>query len=166
MQTAVQCPNCYRMLPHDARFCASCGRAIDPQPYGSAPVRETTQLAPLSAPAGPLLSSEERNWAMLSHLSALLVFVAPYAHILGPLLIWLLKRETSPFVDDQSKEALNFNISMIIYLTVAAVLSCAFVGIPLLIGLALFHLVIVIVAAVRAANGEHYRYPLTIRFIK
>jgi len=166
MPTAVQCPNCYRMLPPDARFCANCGRALEPQPYSSATLRETTQLAPLPAPAGRLLSSEERNWAMLAHLSGLLVFVMPYAHILGPLLIWLLKRETSPFIDDQGKEALNFNLSMTIYLTLAAVLSCAFVGIPLLIGLALFNLVIAIVAAVRAANGEHYRYPLTIRFIK
>jgi uncharacterized protein len=108
----------------------------------------------------------ERNWAMLCHLSAFVGYVIPFGHLLGPLLLWLLKGESLPLVNDQGKEALNFQLSMTIYYIVAGVLIFAIIGIPILVVLVLFHLIMIIVASVRAKGGERYRYPLTIRLIR
>ena len=109
---------------------------------------------------------ESRMWATLAHLSALAAFVFPFGSILGPLIIWLVKREEMPFVEDQGKEALNFNISMTLYGLVAAVLIVVLVGIPLLILLFFAWLILVILAAVKANEGVAYRYPLTLRLIQ
>lgn len=103
---------------------------------------------------------------MLAHLSALLVFTAiPFAHILGPLVVWLVKRDQFPLVEDQGKEAINFQISMTIYGIVAAILVLLLIGIVIGIALMIAWVVLVIIASVKANNGERYRYPLTIRFI-
>ncbi len=85
---------------------------------------------------------------------------------LGPLIIWLVKRNDHPFVDDQGKEALNFQLSILIYSVVSMFLIFVFIGIPLIIALPIFNLVMVIVAAVAANNGQAYRYPLCIRMIR
>ena len=85
---------------------------------------------------------------------------------MGPLVVWLIKKSEHPFVDDQGKEALNFQISMTIYGIVAGLLIFVLIGIPLLIGLIVANLVLIIIAAVKASNGESFRYPCTIRFIK
>ncbi|MBD2109459.1 DUF4870 domain-containing protein [Nodosilinea sp. FACHB-13] len=108
---------------------------------------------------------ESRMWAMLAHLSALSGFVLPFGNIIGPLVIWLVKRDEMSFVNDQAKEALNFNISMTIYMVVAGVLIFVLVGIPLMIVLGIAWLVLVILAAVKANEGTAYRYPLTLRLI-
>jgi uncharacterized protein len=113
-----------------------------------------------------MLSSTERNWAMACHLSALCGYVIPLGWILGPLVVWLIKREEFEFVDDQGKEALNFQISVLIYGIVSAILCLLLIGFLLLFALAIFHLVMVIVASVKASSGIRYRYPLTIRFLK
>lgn len=113
-----------------------------------------------------LPGKEERTWGMIAHLSALSGFVIPFGNILGPLIIWLIKREEMPFVNQQGKEALNFGISMTIYAAISYILVFVLVGILLLIGLGLFWIVVVIIAAVRANEGKPYRYPLNIRFIK
>src|SRR5438876_68760 len=110
------------------------------------------------------LDRDERRWAMLCHLSALSGYVIPMAHVLAPLLIWSWQRERFPLVDDQGRESLNYQLSMTIYMIVAALMCLVLIGIPILIGLCVFDCVIVIVAAVRANTGEAYRYPLTIRF--
>ncbi|MEO1068432.1 MAG: DUF4870 domain-containing protein [Cyanobacteria bacterium J06638_6] len=109
---------------------------------------------------------ESRMWAMLAHLSALSGFVIPFGNILGPLIIWLVKRDEMAFVDDQAKEALNFNISMTIYATVAGVLVLAVVGLLLLPVVLIVWLVLAIMAAVKANEGIAYRYPLTLRLVK
>ncbi|MGD9721742.1 MAG: DUF4870 domain-containing protein [Pirellulales bacterium] len=112
------------------------------------------------------LPSEAKNWAVLCHLAGLLGVPIPLAgHIVGPLAVWLLKRDDHPFVDDQGKEAVNFQISMAIYELIAALLICAVVGIVLLPALIVLDVVLVIVAAVKASNGEAYRYPMTFRLI-
>ncbi len=104
---------------------------------------------------------------MLCHLSALGMFVVPaMGHLIGPLIVWMLKRETMPFVESEGKEALNFNLSMTIYLAVSALLICVGVGIVMLLALAVTHVVLVVLASIDAANGKSYRYPFTIRFIK
>ncbi len=110
---------------------------------------------------------DERMWGMLSHLLALTAFIGvPFGHILGPLIVWLIKKEQFPFVNEQGKESLNFQISMSIYAAIAYVLFLLLIGIPLLIALGIMDIVFVIIAAVAANDGRSYSYPLTIRFIK
>lgn len=110
---------------------------------------------------------QARNWGMLCHLTALVAFLGvPFGHILGPLVVWLIKKNEYPFVDEQGKESLNFQISVTIYSIPLFVLVFLLIGIPLLIALFIADLILVIVAAVKASNGESYHYPLTIRFIK
>lgn len=122
----------------------------------------------------PMSPVEERTWAMAAHLSAL-VMVIGIPSLVGPLVVWLVKRDHSAFVDDQSKEALNFNLSVLVYAIVGGVIASLLAIVTLGIGIILVvpivlvaaaaWLVLVIVGAVRASNGEAYRYPLTIRFI-
>lgn len=109
---------------------------------------------------------EARTWAMLCHLGALAGYIIPFGHIIAPLVIWLIKKDESPLVDDQGKESLNFQISLTIYAVIAGLLTLVVIGFILLIALGIFDLIVVIIAAVKANDGEKYRYPLCIRFIK
>ena len=110
-------------------------------------------------------SSEEKNWALACHLAALAVFL-PFGSIVGPLIIWAIKKDEYPLVDDQGKEALNFQISMFIYQILCIPLVFIVIGIPMLIALALINLILVIIAAVHAGRGEKYRYPLALKLIR
>lgn len=116
----------------------------------------------------PILTQGEKTWGMLTHLSALIAqFIVPgLGPIVGPLIVWLIKKDTMPFVNDQGKEALNFNISVFIYGIICGLLWLVVVGIVLLPILGLFWLIFTIVATVKAYDGVAYRYPLTIRFFK
>ena len=109
---------------------------------------------------------QEKTWGMLCHLSALSGFVIPFGNLIGPLIIWLVKKEESEYVDKQGKESLNFQISVTIYALVAAVLVLIVVGIILLIALGIAVLILIVVAAIKASNREEFSYPLTIRFIQ
>lgn len=110
---------------------------------------------------------DERLWATFCHLAALLGYIGvPFGNVIGPLVVWLIKRDQLPLVEDQGKESLNFQISMTIYTAAAIILSFVLIGIPILLALLIGNLVLVIVAAIRANNGEAYRYPLTIRFVR
>jgi uncharacterized Tic20 family protein len=109
---------------------------------------------------------EARTWALFCHLGALAGYIIPFGHIIAPLIIWLIKKDESPLVDDQGKESLNFQISMTIYAIIALLLTLILIGYILFVALMIFDLVMVIVAAVRANSGEKYRYPLCIRLIK
>ena len=115
-------------------------------------------------------SREERQWALFAHLSALLGGLVT-SHffglgcLIGPLVIWLIKKDTMPFVDDQAKEALNFNITVAIAAVVCWILVFGLIGIPLVRRLGLAWLVFVIIASIKANEGERYRYPFTLRFI-
>ena len=117
-----------------------------------------------------MIENEDKQactWAMLCHLTALVAYIGiPFGHIIGPLVVWLLKKDEFPFVDDQGKESLNFQISMTIYGIVALILCFVVVGFVLLLALAIADLVLVILATVSASSGKAYRYPVTIRFIK
>ena len=112
-------------------------------------------------------SKDARMWGMLCHLAALVGFLGiPLATIIGPLVVWLIKKQEYPLVDREGKKALNFQISMAIYAIVAFVLIFVIIGIPLLILLALVDLILVIIASVKTSNGEDYNYPLSIKFFK
>jgi uncharacterized Tic20 family protein len=118
---------------------------------------------PTPGPA-PLTPADERMWGMLAHLSG---FVAAYVALglLGPLVVLATMGQRSQFVRRHAVEALNFNISVLIYAVVSGVLVLVLIGIPLLIALAVLYLVTVIQAGLAANRGEEYRYPLTIRFV-
>lgn len=103
---------------------------------------------------------------MLCHASALLgLFLHFLGHLLGPLIVWLVKRGDSPEIDAHGKESLNFQLSMLIYDAIAAILCIILIGIPILIALWVMNTVFVIIASIRASEGKFYRYPITIRFL-
>jgi hypothetical protein len=115
----------------------------------------------------PAVSKEEQNWAMLCHLSALIGFVIPFGSILGPLVIWLVKRADMPLVDQHGKEALNFQLTVAILALISWALVVVLIGFVLLAVVALGALFFVIRAAIKISNGElGYRYPYSIRFLK
>ena len=135
------------------------------------PQNSTTPAAPPAVPG-----REERNWAMFAHLSALLggLLTSGWAgnigFFIGPLIIWLMKRETMPFVND--KEALNFAITVSIACFVLLLLTIlsrgigALLTIPLLMAIGIAALVFIIIAAIKANEGVAYRYPLAMRLVK
>lgn len=134
-------------------------------PYESSPL-------PPDMPPPPLdegiveYNKDARNWAMAAHLSSLSGFVIPFGNILGPLIVWLIKKDEMPFVNEHGKESLNFQISVTIYILVSAVLTLCVVGFAGVIGFPIFGLVMAIIAAISASAGKAYQYPLTIRLVK
>ena len=131
---------------------------------------DSPPVLPESEPALATPSKDERTWAMIGHLSAFSYYITGIGIILGPLIVWLAKRDGNPFVDEQAREALNFQISIIIYYAAAILLCCtvilAVIGVPVLIGLHLFQIVCMIIAAIKANDGIHFRYPANLRIIK
>ena len=112
-------------------------------------------------------SKEARKWAMLCHLAALIGLLGNgVGFLLGPLVVWLLKKEDDPFVDEQGKEAVNFQITMFIAIVLCIPLLLLLIGFPLMIIIALMMTIFPIIGAIKANEGQSYRYPLTIRFIK
>ena len=127
---------------------------------------ETPPLPADQRPTSTPITSEVRTWCVLCHASALLgLFFHFLGHLLGPLIVWLVKRGDSPEIDAHGKESLNFQLSMLIYDAIAAILCIVLIGIPILIILWIMNTVFVIIASIRASEGQFYRYPLTIRFL-
>ncbi len=124
------------------------------------------------------LSSEERNWAMVAHLCGLLWIVGgtgllffPFGglalfSILGPLIIWKTKGQSMPFVAEQAKESLNFQITVFLLGLLFALLILALIGFALLWILGVANLVLVIIAAIQVSDGKPYRYPFCLRLVK
>src|SRR5512140_2680293 len=111
-------------------------------------------------------SSDVRMWNVLCHATALAGFFVPWAgHILGPLIVWLAKRDDSPEIDAHGKESLNFQISMLIYNVIAAIFCLILIGFAFLAILWVLNAIFVVVASIKASEGKFYRYPMTIRFI-
>ena len=111
-------------------------------------------------------SKDERTWAMLCHFSAFTGLIFPFGNFLAPLIIWLIKKEELPLVEDQGREVLNFQISMTIYFLISGILCIILIGIPIVIGLVIFCFIITIIAAISANDGQSYRYPINLRLIK
>lgn len=109
----------------------------------------------------------DKTWGILAHLSPIVGWFIPYfGNIIAPLVIWLIKKDTDPFAEACAKEALNFQISLSIYGFVVFLLCFIVIGIFLIPVLFVAAIVLMIIAAVKASNGEVYRYPLTLRLIK
>ena len=113
------------------------------------------------------VGKEEQNWAMYCHVSALVRFIIPFGNVLGPLVIWLMKKDTMPQVEIHGKEALNFQITVLLAFIVSAVLTVVLIGFLLLPIVGLAALVLTIMAAIKVSNGDlGYRYPVALRLIK
>ncbi|MEM0964027.1 MAG: DUF4870 domain-containing protein [Bacteroidota bacterium] len=109
--------------------------------------------------------SEERTTALIAHLSGFAGFVFPFGNIIGPAVVYYTKREDSAFIEHQSREALNFQISITIAMIVAGILSVVLIGIPILIALGIAWVAFPIIAAVRTNEGTRYRYPYSWRLV-
>ena len=126
---------------------------------------ETSPPSPLPVSARNVVNV--CTWTAFVQASALLgVFIHFPGHLLAPLIVWLLKRDESPEIDAHGKEALNFQISMLIYNVIAAVFCLVLIGFLLLPLLWILNALFVIIAAIKASDGEFYRYPMTIRFLQ
>lgn len=141
------------------------------------PESVTPPTSPAAPPSAGAPTAEERQWAMFAHLSALLggfvtAWVGGWGWFLGPLIIWLVKKDTMPFVSDQAKEALNFNITVAIIFVILTILGFATLGVgfviawPLMIIIGIAALVFIILGAIKANEGVAYRYPFALRLIK
>ncbi len=114
-----------------------------------------------------MISKDARKWAMICHLSALVGLIGNgIGFLIAPLIVWLVKKEDDPFIDEQGKEAVNFQITMFIAALVSGILILVAIGIILLIVVGILMIVFPIIAAIKASDGVHYRYPLTLRLIK
>jgi uncharacterized Tic20 family protein len=143
------------------------------QPAGETPPEQEASFeqpqAVNESPPSKEINKDARMWGMICHLAGLggLIPIVPViGSVIGPLIVWQIKKEEFGFVADQGKEALNFQISILMYAIVSGLLCFACVGFVLLPAVYIFDLIFLLIAAVKANDGEHYRYPLTFRFIK
>jgi uncharacterized protein len=113
-----------------------------------------------------LLSESERNWAMLCHLSSFSGYFFPFGGVIGPLICWLSKRDESSWVNENGKNSMNFQLSMLLYMVLNIPLCFIIVGFPILFILLTLKLICVIIASIKASKGEAFRYPLSIPFIQ
>ncbi|MGH8434907.1 MAG: DUF4870 domain-containing protein [Pseudomonas sp.] len=118
-------------------------------------------LTPVPAP-----SQEVRQWAMFCHFAAFLGLVFPFGNLLGPLIVWQIKKDLDPFVDAQGKEALNFQITVALAALVCILLMLVVIGFALLGLLSIGALVLTIIAGIKANEGQAYRYPFCWRLLK
>jgi uncharacterized protein len=112
------------------------------------------------------LTPEERDWGMFCHLAVFAGFLIPLGNVIGPLVIWLMKKDKYPFVDFHGKEVLNFQLTVLVALLISWVLVLLLIGFLLLPAVAIAAIVLTIIGIIKAGNGEYYRYPYSIKFIK
>lgn len=115
------------------------------------------------------MNRDARMWAMICHLAGLAFLVVPaIGSVIGPLILWLIKKDQYPFVNEQGKEAVNFQITMFIYAAVSLIFWVICIGVFLTVAVGIVDIVLLIMAAIKANDGYHYRYPryLIIRFVK
>ena len=111
-------------------------------------------------------TQSERDWAMFTHLSAFAGFIFPFGGIIAPLILWMSRKEDSTWVDINGKSALNFQLSMLLYVVLMIPLCFIIVGIPIIGFLFVLRIVCIIIASIKAAKGEFFKYPLSIPFIQ
>lgn len=114
----------------------------------------------------PLPSRQARQWAMFCHFAAFLGLVFPFGNLLGPLIVWQIKKDFDPFVDAQGKEALNFQITVAVAVVACFLLMLVVIGFPLLALVSIGALVLTIIGGIKANEGQAYRYPFCLRLVK
>ena len=147
------CPACSARLDRQASTCPQCGATL-----AEGGANEGTETV--------AVDQEVRNTAVAAHLSTFAGLVIPFGSIIGPLAVWLTRRDRDPFIDDAGREALNFGISIAIYGSLLLVAALLLVGIPFLIVGVVAWVVLASLAAAKASQGQAYRYPLTMRLIR
>ena len=147
------CPACSARLDQQATICPQCGTNL-----AAGGGNQTTETG--------AVDQEIRTTAMVAHLSSFAGLVVPFGSVIGPLAVWLTRRDRDPFIDQAGREALNFGISIAVYGSVLLVAALMLVGIPLLIMGVVAWVVLASLAAVKASQGQTYRYPLTMRFVR
>ncbi|RMH91155.1 DUF4870 domain-containing protein [Lysobacter pythonis] len=121
----------------------------------------------MNDPMIPAIDQEARQWGMFAHLAALAGLLIPVVgNVIGPLVVWQAKKDTMPFVDDQGRESLNFQITVVIALAVSFLLLFVGIGFFLLPVVGVVALVFTVIAGIKASEGVSYRYPFTLRLIK
>lgn len=122
----------------------------------------SVQLTPEPRP-----DAQARQWAMLCHYAAFFWLLAPMiGNVIGPLIVWQLKKDLDPFIDAQGKEALNFQITYSIAMMICGLLAWVLIGFPLMLLVGITALVLTIIAGIKANEGQAYRYPFSWRLIK
>ena len=145
------CPACSARLDQHTTSCPNCGANL-----AAGGGIETTES----------VDEEIRTTAVVAHLSTFAGLVVPFGSVIGPLAVWLTRRDRDPFIDQAGREALNFGISIAIYGSVLVVAALMLVGIPLLMVGVVAWVVLASLATVKASQGQAYRYPLTLRLIR
>ena len=112
-----------------------------------------------------MVESGGKSLAPFTHVASYSGLLIPFGQILGPLVVWLIKKDEDPQVDHHGREAINFGISMLIYLIISSLLCLVIIGFIPLIFFFLQLLINPLIAAIKASNGSAYRYPLIIRFL-
>lgn len=113
-----------------------------------------------------LLTESERNWSMLCHISAFAGFFFPFGGVIAPMIFWLSKRDESAWININGKAALNFNLSILLYMILVSPLVIIIIGAPIIFALVMVKIVCIIIASIKSAKGEIFRYPLSIPFIQ
>jgi uncharacterized Tic20 family protein len=149
----TRCPACSARLDQQATSCPHCGANL---------AAEGTHQATRAGAE----DQEVRNSAVAAHLSTFAGLVVPFGSVIGPLAVWLTRRHRDPFIDQAGREALNFGISIAIYGSLLLVAALMLVGIPLLVVGVVAWVVLASLAAVKASQGQAYRYPLTLRLVR
>lgn len=110
-------------------------------------------------------NKDARQWAMFLHLSLLAGCVVPYAGFVAPIVIWQVKKDEYPELDAHGKAALNWILSLLVYSLIGFLLACVYIGVFILIALAIASIVFPIIAGIKANEGVLWQYPLAIRFL-
>lgn len=131
----------------------------NPQQQPDKPEENAEKSQPQQPDTVEVLKSEEKNIAMLCHILGI------FTNFLGPLIIWLIKKNESKYIDEQGKEALNFQITVLMAYFVSGLLAFICVGGLLAIAVWVCNIVFSVMAAIAANKGEHYRYPVSIRLV-
>ena len=147
------CPACSARLDQQAVTCPQCGATLT---AGGA--NEGTEIG--------AVDQGIRNTAVAAHLSTFAGLVVPFGSVIGPLAVWLTRRDQDPFIDQAGREALNFGISIAVYGSLLLVAALMLVGIPFLIVGVVAWVVLASLAAAKASQGQAYRYPLTMRLVR
>jgi uncharacterized protein len=147
------CPACSARLDQQATTCPHCGTNLAADPT-------------IQAARAAVVDETARTTAVAAHLSTFAGLIVPLGSVIGPLAVWLTRRDRDPFIDQAGREALNFGISIAIYGAVLLVAALMLVGIPLLVAGVVAWVALVSLAAVKASEGRAYRYPLTLRLVR
>ncbi len=139
------------------------GDEFDPQDESA-----SSKAAEMSEAEPRAVTQEERTWALFAHLSGLLATLFTGLGFLGPLIIWLIKKDSSSFVDHHGKEALNFQLNMLILFVISlafTLVTCGF-AFPLPLAVVVLNIVFSIIATLKANEGKLYEYPYIVRMVK